>query len=116
MMSNKKYKSIDEVSKLLKINKHVLRYWDSKFPGLSTRMDNKKQRFFSTENINKIKQIHELLYPNGKHLYSLDLAEKIVKKTNIDQNNKEFNLKNINKININLLKSISFNLKKLINY
>ena len=113
-MIDKKYKSIDEVSKLLKINKHVLRYWDSKFPDLSTRMNNKKQRFFSTENINKIKQIHKLLYHNGKHVYSLDLAEKIIKKTTTDLTNKDFNIQNKNKLDIKLLKSISQNLKKLI--
>ena len=30
-MNDKTYKSITEVSKLLKINKHVIRYWDSRF-------------------------------------------------------------------------------------
>ena len=34
-MKDKKYKSISEVSELLKINKHVIRYWDTKFDGIS---------------------------------------------------------------------------------
>ena len=35
----KKYKTIKEVSDLLNINQHVIRYWDSKFEGLSIRLD-----------------------------------------------------------------------------
>ena len=43
----KKYKTIKEVSNLLNINQHVIRYWDSKFEGLSFRFSEKKQRYFN---------------------------------------------------------------------
>ena len=43
-MTNKTYKSISEVSELLKIKKHVIRYWDSNFEDISTRLGDKKRR------------------------------------------------------------------------
>ena len=42
----KKYKTIKEVSNLLNINQHVIRYWDSKFDGLSIRFSKKKTKIF----------------------------------------------------------------------
>ena len=76
-MSEKKYKSISEVSKILNLKKHVIRYWDSKFDGLSVRLNSNKQRFFNNDNIIKLREIKNALYKNGKHNYSLDLANTI---------------------------------------
>ena len=113
-MSEKNYRNITEVSKLLKINKHVIRYWDSKFEGISTRLQNNKRRFFSLENINKLKELKNVLYENGKHNYSLDLAKKIVTKKNRIHNNDENQKKNEKIDNVKELQDISNNLKKLI--
>ena len=77
-MKDKKYKSIAEVSELLKINKHVIRYWDTKFEGISTRLSDNKRRFFNIENIKKLQELKNILYQNGRHNYSFDLAKKIV--------------------------------------
>ena len=119
-MKDKKYISITEVSELLKINKHVIRYWDAKFDGISTRLTNKKQRYFSHENIQKIQQIKNLLYPNGKHAYSLDLAEKFLNNNNLTfpKNVKKpsLNSKFAHPLNIQSLKIIRNNLKKLLDY
>ena len=110
-MNDKQYKSITEVSELLKINKHVIRYWDSKFDGISMRLSNTKRRFFSSKNIKKIKELKDNLDKNGKHNYSLDLAKKILDKDkDIDIKDKE--IKNIY-IDIKALKIISSDLKKL---
>ena len=73
-----KYRTIKQVSELLGINSHVIRYWDSKFEGLSTRLHFKKQRFFNSENIKKIQNLKLTLYHNGKHNNSLDLAKRII--------------------------------------
>ena len=81
-MTNKRYKTISEVSELLNINKHVIRYWDSKFDGLSVRLNSNKQRFFNNDNIGKLREIKNVLYKNGKHNYSLDLANTIANKKN----------------------------------
>ena len=110
-MNDKTYKSITEVSKLLKINKHVIRYWDSRFEGISTRLGNKKRRFFSLNNIQKLIELKDILHKDGKSLYSLGLAEKLI-------NNRNFLKDNINKsksnFNINKLNAISSNLKKIV--
>ena len=74
----KRYKTIKEVSNLLNINQHVIRYWDSKFDGLSIRFSSKKQRYFNNDHIKKIQDLKKTLYQNGKHNYSLDLAKKII--------------------------------------
>jgi len=108
-MNDKQYKSITEVSELLKINKHVIRYWDSKFDGISMRLSNTKRRFFSSENIKKIKELRDTLYQNGKHNYSLDLAKKIIDK----DKDKDKEIKNIS-IDIKVLRIISSDLKKLL--
>jgi DNA-binding transcriptional MerR regulator len=120
-MLNKKYKSIDDVSKLLDLHKHVIRYWDSKFDGISTRLNSRKQRFFNFENINKIKKLKKILHKDGRHVYSLDLAKKLLDnnkktiQTNEDiSDQKIHNSKNnVNFIDINILKKISYSLKKL---
>ena len=88
-MKEKKYKTIKEVSELLNINSHVIRYWDSKFDGLSTRLHANKQRFFNDKNIIKLKGLKDTLYQDGKHNYSLDLASKIL--------NDSYNLQDIKK-------------------
>ena len=102
-MTEKQYKNIKEVSKLLNIKEHVIRYWDSIDPktdkiriqGLSTR-NRGGIRYFNKDNINKLQQLKAVLFENGKHNYSLDLANKILsskknkvsdnKKSNITQN------------------------------
>ena len=113
-MKNKKYKSIAEVSELLKINKHVIRYWDTKFDGISTRLSDSKRRFFNIENIKKLQELKNILYQNGRHNYSFDLAKKIV-----NDKTKKNEVSIINKIgktkfNIVKLQEISNNLKELI--
>ena len=101
-MIEKQYKNIKEVSKLLNIKEHVIRYWDSidsktdkiRIQGLSTR-NSGGIRYFNKDNINKLDQLKAVLFENGKHNYSLDLANKILsskknkiselKKSNITQ-------------------------------
>ena len=113
-MKDKKYKSIAEVSKLLKINKHVIRYWDTKFDGISTRLSDNKRRFFNIENIKKLQELKNILYQNGRHNYSFDLAKKIVsdksKKNEISITSKIGKAK----FSIVKLQEISNNLKELL--
>ena len=113
-MKDKKYISIAEVSELLKINKHVIRYWDTKFDGISTRLSDNKRRFFNIENIKKLQELKNILYQNGRHNYSFDLAKKIV-----SDKTKKKEVSNINQIrgtkfSIVKLQEISNNLKELL--
>ena len=113
-MNEKSYKSITEVSEQLKINKHVIRYWDSKFQGISTRLSNSKRRFFSSENIKKIEELKNVLYKNGKHNYSLELANRLIKKTTSKPVNENIKISDKNQLIIEELEKIFNQLKNLI--
>ena len=113
-MKDKKYKSITEVSELLKINKHVIRYWDSKFDGISTRLSDNKRRFFNIENIKKLQELKNILYQNGRHNYSFDLARKIVNDKAKKNEFSSINKIGVAKFSIVKLQEISNNLKELL--
>ena len=91
----KKYLNIREVSKLLDIKEHVIRYWDSVDPktnkirveGVSTK-SNGGTRYFNKENIKKLQKLKSILYDGNKHNYSIKLADKIL------SSNKKFALQN----------------------
>ena len=84
---NKTYLNISEVSKLLNIEEHIIRYWDSIDPktkkirieGISTRTSKSGNRYFSKENIHKLEMLKKVLFENGEPShYSLNLAKKII--------------------------------------
>lgn len=117
-MSTKHYKSITEVAELLKIKKHVIRYWDSRIEGVSTRLSENKRRYFSPQNIERLQSLKKLLHTNDKSHHSLIMARNILdsyntkKKKNIILNNDQPHEKI--DINIDKLVKVSTNLKKLI--
>ena len=113
-MKDKKYKSISEVSELLNINKHVIRYWDTKFDGISTRLSENKRRFFSAENIKNLQEIKNILYQNGRHNYSFDLAKIIVSDKSKKNEVPIINKTEKAKPSIVKLQEISNNLKELL--
>ena len=90
-MINKKYLNISEVSKLLKIEEHKIRYWDSVDPktnkyrieGISTKSKG-GTRYFNKENIKKLQKLKKILYEGDNQNYSIKLAEKILN-SNIKQ-------------------------------
>ena len=113
-MIKKSYKSIKEVSNLLDIKQHVIRYWDFHFEGISTRLGEKKRRYFSQENIKKLITLKEMLHTNGKSHHSLELAKRILEKgiktNSIIGSVNKFN----NVIDIDKLSNISKSLKQLL--
>ena len=125
-MTEKQYKNIKEVSKLLNIKEHVIRYWDSIDPktdkiriqGLSTR-NRGGIRYFNRDNINKLEQLKFILFENGKHNYSLDLANKILssKKNKVSDHTKSNITQNVissKKVEIKLkLDEVLFKLRDL---
>ena len=84
-MINKKYLNISEVSKLLQIEEHKIRYWDSVDPktnkyrieGISTKSKG-GTRYFNKENIKKLQKLKKILYEGDNQNYSIKLAEKIL--------------------------------------
>ena len=78
MLSKKTYYSISEVSKIIGVQEHTIRFWDSKLPGISKQAEKGKTRFFSVQQINKLEKINNLLKNND----SLSLAFEIASKNN----------------------------------
>ena len=88
-MINKKYLNISEVSKVVQIEEHTIRYWDSIDPktnklrvdGISTKSKG-GTRYFNKENIKKLKKLKSILYDGNNHNYSIKLADKILSSNN----------------------------------
>ena len=81
----KKYLSISEVSKVVGLEEHTIRYWDSIDPktkrfrveGISTK-SKLGTRYFNRENINKLQKLKSLIYANGEQNKVLNLADKFI--------------------------------------
>ena len=111
---NKNYKSISEVSELLNVKQHVIRYWDSQFNDVSTRLGDRKRRFFNLKNIKKIQTLIKLLHTNGKSHHSIVMARKIIEGTITEKKINLSTAKTQNKSDIDQLIYVSENLKKLL--
>lgn len=59
------YRNIREVSDLLHLEPHVLRFWESKFETLQPMTLGGGRRFYAPEDIELIKTIQELLHGQG---------------------------------------------------
>ena len=55
-------KNITEVSKELNIEKHVIRFWETKFRDLKPIQKTNGRRYYSLDNILLLKKIIDLLY------------------------------------------------------
>ncbi len=84
-MLSKKYLNISEVSKMLQIEEHKIRYWDSIDPktnkyridGISTKSKG-GTRYFNKDNIKKLQKLKKILYDGTNNNYKIKLAEKIL--------------------------------------
>ena len=100
-MISKKYLNISEVSKILQIEEHKIRYWDSIDPktnkyrieGISTKSKG-GTRYFNKDNIRKLQKLKSILYDGKNHNYSIKLADKILNSNNKFSNKKAQNDKN----------------------
>ena len=115
MILKKTYYSISEVSKMLNIQEHTIRFWDSKLPDLSKRDNKGKSRFFNIKQIEKLSKLNDLLKKND----SITLAYEILSKKNNKNSllNSDNNLKDDSikfQQNIVKIKNISKNLKNLL--
>jgi DNA-binding transcriptional MerR regulator len=63
--TKKLYFKIGEACKKLDIQPYVLRYWETEFAALSPDKSKSGQRVYSTEDLQVIKRIKELLYEEG---------------------------------------------------
>ena len=118
MIFKKTYYSISEVSKMLNIKEHTIRFWDSKLPDLSKRENKGKTRFFNLKQIEKLSKLNNILKNND----SITLAYENLSKNNyksrpidLADSSKKMNNSNSNQLKVNKIKDISNNLKNLIN-
>tara|TARA_X000000950_G_scaffold220617_1_gene265717 strand:- start:4 stop:378 length:375 start_codon:yes stop_codon:yes gene_type:complete len=117
-MINKKYLNISEVSKMLQIEEHKIRYWDSLDPktnsyriqGISTKSKG-GTRYFNKENIKKLEKLKSVLYNGKSQNYSLKLAEKILSSNNKISNQRDDNY--LNNQNLNNIEKINQILNKM---
>ena len=122
-MINKKYLNISEVSKMLQIEEHKIRYWDSIDPktnkfrveGISTKSKG-GTRYFNKENIKKLVKLKSILYDGNNHNYSIKLAEKILSSNYKSSSNKDENYSNNQHVdNIEKIEQILNKMRLLLN-
>ena len=117
MIIRKTYYSISEVSKMLNIKEHTIRFWDSKLTNLSKRDNKGKTRFFNLKQIEKLSKLRDILKMND----SITLANEILSKNNyksrqlkLGDSGKINDQSSVNKQKFNKIRVISNNLKNLI--
>lgn len=61
----KLYFRIGEVSQIVGVEPHVLRYWESEFRSIRPQKSRKGQRIYSRRDVDKLLKVRELLYNQG---------------------------------------------------
>jgi DNA-binding transcriptional MerR regulator len=118
MTLKKTYYSISEVSKMLNIQEHTIRFWDSKLPDLSKRNNKGKTRYFNLKQIEKILKLNDILKKNDALTLANEVLSKNNKKNLASNRSKLENLEGDSvkfKQNLIKIKNISNNLKDLLN-
>ncbi len=99
----KQFYSISEVSKIVGVNNHTLRYWETKFKVLKPDKSGSK-RIYSLEQLEIVKLIKKLLYDEG---YTIKGAVNVLKtKSDVEQLKLQFKEEIDNTYIIKRLKSI----------
>ena len=95
------YYTISNVSKKLKIQPHVLRFWEKKFNFIKPKKNHSGRRYYSNQDIITLEIIKDLLHNKG---YTITGAINYMKNNNqLDNKN---NLDNLNISNELLIKKI----------
>ena len=70
------YKTISEVSKLIDVPSHVLRFWETKFSQVKPVKRSGGRRYYRSEDIQLLSFVRELLYDDG---YTIKGAQRVLK-------------------------------------
>ena len=70
------YKTISEVSKLIDVASHVLRFWETKFSSVKPLKRSGGRRYYNSEDIEVLSKIRSLLYNEG---YTIKGAQKVLR-------------------------------------
>jgi DNA-binding transcriptional MerR regulator len=79
--SSDAFKTIGEVSDDLDVPKHVLRFWEGKFPQLKPMKRGGGRRFYRPEDVVLLKGIHHLLHAAG---YTIKGVQRILREHGVD--------------------------------
>ncbi len=61
----KLYYRIGEVSNIVGVEPHVLRYWETEFKSIRPQKSRKGQRIYSRRDVDKLLRVKDLLYTHG---------------------------------------------------
>ena len=121
-MISKKYLNISEVAKMLQIEEHKIRYWDSLDPktkkyrieGISTKSKG-GTRYFNKENIRKLKKLKNILYDGTGQNYTIKLADKILSSNSkVDIQNRQISADKVSLDNIKKIEQILNKMRKML--
>jgi DNA-binding transcriptional MerR regulator len=79
--SSDAFRTIGEVSDDLDVPKHVLRFWEGKFPQLKPMKRGGGRRFYRPEDVVLLKGIHHLLHSAG---YTIKGVQRILREQGVD--------------------------------
>ena len=70
------FRTISEVANELRVEQHVLRFWETKFSQIKPMKRGGGRRYYSPEDVETLKNIHHLLYNEG---YTIKGVQKLLK-------------------------------------
>ena len=79
-------RSIGEVAKELKVETHVIRFWEENFPQIKPEIGNGKRRYYYNKQLKILKRIKKFLYEEG---YTVAGLQKLLKKRKRDDHKEE---------------------------
>ncbi|PIE56831.1 MAG: MerR family transcriptional regulator [Desulfobulbus propionicus] len=77
-LPDKRYFRIGEVSALIGVDTHVLRYWETEFPRVKPRRARSGQRLYQRQDVELLLRIKQLLHEEG---YTISGARKLLSAT-----------------------------------
>ena len=85
-LPDKIYFRIGEVSRLLSLETHVLRYWETEFPSIKPIKSKSGQRLYRRSDIEVLNLVRDLLY---KQKFTIEGARRHLRSLGIDRSMKE---------------------------
>lgn len=75
------FRTIGEVSEELDVPKHVLRFWESRFPQIKPMKRGGGRRFYRPDDVALLRGIHHLLHKSG---YTIKGVQRILREDGVD--------------------------------
>ena len=110
---DKKYFRIGEVSALIGVDPHVLRYWESEFSTIKPYRGKSKQRLYRHKDVRNLHQIKQLLYVQG---YTISGARELLTRSGSSEKDADGKKKNQNEYErLTFIKNELYSLQQTLN-